>query len=182
MASLFDDLFVVPFFAGLAVALLLPLVGNLLRLRDEWLATLGLAHLAAATGLIGMAFGVPPIWGARLFPEHEVANRLPAWRWHLGFDLLSALAIAAATATVGLMGAFALIFLPSWLAFRLAPDWRRANLLAVAIGAGGYTLAFALALALDQPFAPVLAAVLIGLFALGARGGRRAAGADFPSV
>ena len=269
MASPFDDLFVVPFFAGLAVALLLPLVGNLLRLRDEWLATLGLAHLAAATGLIGMAFGVPPIWGAplgalagagakyaagsrsnsayglmilggwsagllvaanttlgdvlahavidgqlyfsgwrelvvdlailapalpllrvltprliaaRLFPEHEVANRLPAWRWHLGFDLLSALAIAAATATVGLMGAFALIFLPSWLAFRLAPDWRRANLLAVAIGAGGYTLAFALALALDQPFAPVLAAVLIGLFALGARGGRRAAGADFPSV
>lgn len=259
------SLFVIPFFAGLAVALLLPLVGNLLRLRDEWLATLGLAHLAAATGLMGMAFAIPPIWGAplgalagagvkhfsgsrghsvyglmilvgwsagllvaantvlgdalahavvdgqlyfagwrelwidlllllaalpllrrltprliaaRLFPEREVANRLPVWRWHLGFDLLAAVAIATATATVGLMAAFALIFVPAWLAFRFAPDWRRAGLIAGAIGAGSYVLAFALALLLDQPFGPVLAAVL-ALAAAVAAHLRRAAGADF---
>ena len=47
-----DSLLTVPFFAGLTLAVLLPLVGNLLRLRDEWLATLGLAHLAAAGALL----------------------------------------------------------------------------------------------------------------------------------
>jgi zinc transport system permease protein len=259
------SLFVLPFLAGLAVALLLPLVGNLLRLRDEWLATLGFAHLAAATALAGMAIALPPIWGAplgalagaglkhcaggrghsayglmilagwsagllvaantalggalahaltdgqlyfagwrefgadfgvlalalpalrwltprlvaaRLFPEREIANRLPAWRWHLGFDLLAALAIAAATATVGLMAAFALVFVPSWLAFHHAADWRGANRLAAAIGVGAYALAFALALAFDQPFGPVLAAVLVA--ACGAVAVRhRPAGADF---
>lgn len=261
-----DSLFLIPLLAGLAVAVLAPLVGNLLRLRDEWLATLGLAHLAAATGLVGMAFAIPVIWGAplgalagaalkfasrsrsnsayglmilagwsagllvaantvlgdalahamvdgqlyfagwrelgidalvllaalpllrrwtprlvaaRLFPEREQANRLPSWRWHLGFDLLAALTIAAATATVGLMGAFALIFVPSWMAFRLARDWRSANLLAAVIGVGGYGLAFAVALWLDQPFGPLLAAVLILMFAVTAVVGRRPAGADF---
>lgn len=260
-----DSLFAVPFCAGLAAAVLLPLVGNLLRLRDEWLATLGLAHLAAASALVGMAGGVSPIHGApagaalggalkhaaggrghsayglmilagwsagllvaantalgdalahamvdgqlyfarwrelgfdalllcaalfllrrwtprliaaRLFPEGERANGLPAWRWHLGFDLLAALSVAAATATLGLMGAFALIFVPSWIAFRHAPDWRGANRLAAAVGAGAYALAFALALWLDQPFGPVLAAVLVA--ACGALAVRhRPAGADF---
>jgi zinc transport system permease protein len=259
------ELFALPFFAGLAVALLLPLLGNLLRLRDEWLATLGLAHLSAATALVGMAAGLPPIWGAplgalagaglrhaaggrghsayglmilggwsagllvaantalggalahaladgqlyfagwrefwfdaillacalpalrwltprlvaaRLLPEGELANRLPAWHWHLGFDLLTALTIAAATATVGLMAAFALVFVPPWLAFRHAPDWRAANRLATAIGAGAYALAFALALWLDQPYGPVLAAVLV-IACGGLRTHRRPAGADF---
>ncbi len=252
-----DSLFVFPFLAGLAVALILPLVGNLLRLRDEWLATLGFAHLAAATALIGTAFALPAIWGAplgalagaafkhlsgsrsnsayglmilsgwtltllvaantplgdalahavvdgqlyfsgrrellldalvalialpalrrltprliaaRLFPENETANRLPAWRWHLGFDLLAALAIAAGTATIGLMAAFALVFVPPWLAFRFAPDWRRAGWVSVAIGVAAYNLAFFVALALDQPFGPVLAALLIVAFLItGAR-------------
>lgn len=260
-----DSLFVIPFGAGLTVAILLPLLGNLLRLRDEWLATLGLAHLAAATALVGMAFALPPIFGAplgalagagfkhvsgsrghsayglmilvgwsagllvaantalgdalahavvdgqlyfagwrefwldclllvcaspllhwltprliaaRLFPTHEVANRLPAWRWHLGFDLLAALGIALATATVGLMAAFALIFVPPWLAFRFAPDWRRAGVIASAIGVGAYLAAFTLALLLDQPFGPVLAAVLI--LAVAVAGFRcRSASADF---
>lgn len=243
-----DSLFILPFAAGLAVAVLLPLVGNLLRLRDEWLATLGFAHLAAASALVGMAFALPAIWGAplgalagaglkhfsgirghsayglmilagwslgllvaantalggalahgmvdgqlyfagwrefgvdlallllalplvrwltprliaaRLFPAHEVANRLPAWRWHLGFDALAAVAVATATATVGLMAAFALLFVPPWLAFRLAPDWRRAGAISFAIGAGAYLAAFALALWMDQPFGPVLTAMLV---------------------
>ena len=243
-----DSLFAVPFFAGLMLAVLLPLVGNLLRLRDEWLATLGLAHLAAAGALLGMALHLPTFAGAlagavagagtkqasggrsnsayglmilagwaltllvatnttlgdalahalvdgqlyfagwrefaidaivllvalpvlrwlsprliaaRLFPERERANRLPAWRWHLGFDLLAATAIAAGTATFGLMASFALIFVPSWMTFRLGADWRRAQWLAVGIGVAGYGTAFWLALAFDQPFGPVLVAVLV---------------------
>lgn len=251
-----DSFLVVPFCAGLAVALLLPLVGNLLRLRGEWLATLGLAHLATASALLGMAAALPPIFGAplgalagagakhasgsrgdsayglmilagwaitllvaanttlgdalahavvdgqlyfasgrelfaaalllligvpllhrltprliaaRFFPEGERANRLPAWRWHLGFEGFAALAIAAGTATLGLMAAFALIFVPPWLAFRLAPDWRRAGWVAAALGSGGYVLAFVLALWLDQPFGPLLTLVFVVLFGLAAR-------------
>jgi zinc/manganese transport system permease protein len=257
---MFDSLFLLPFLAGLPLALLLPLLGNLLRLRDEWLAALGLAHLAGAAGLAGLALHVPAVLGAplgallggalkyyagargnsafalmilagwaatlliaansalgealahavvdgqlyfagarelaaamlvcvaglaalpwltprlaraRLLPLHEVANRLPAWRWHLGFDLLVALGIAVGTAAFGLMAAFALVFLPPWIAFRLAPDWRRAGLLAAGIGVAGYLLAFLLALALDQPFGPVLVAVLAGAFALSALARRR---------
>lgn len=260
-----DSLFALPFLAGLLLAVLLPPVGNLLRLRDEWLATLGLAHLAAAGVLIGKALHLPTFlaalagamsgvgakqavsahgnsayglmilagWAltllvaantalgealahalidgqlyfagrrelvidavvllmawpalrwltprlvaARLFPERESANGLPAWRWHLGFDLLAATAIAAGTATFGLMASFALIFVPPWIAFRLAPDWRRAQWLAVAIGVAGYGMAFWLALRFDQPFGPVLVAAFVVLFAISAFS-RRPASADF---
>lgn len=255
-----DSLFLIPFLAGLPLALALPLLGNLLRLRDEWLAALGLAHLAGAAGLAGLAFQVPAVAGApvgalaggalkyligargnsvfgllilsgwaatlliaansplgeslahavvdgqlyfagprelaaallagglalaalpwltprliraRLFPRHDTANRLPHWRWQLGFDLLAALAIAVGTATLGLMAAFALVFLPAWLAYRRAPDWRRANRLAAGTGLAAYLAAFAAALALDQPFGPVLVVVLIVVFALAALPARR---------
>lgn len=260
-----DSLFVVPFFAGLTLALLLPLVGCLLRLRDEWLATLGLAHLAAAGALLGMALHLPTFAGAlagalagagakqasggrsnsayglmilagwaltllvaantalgealahalvdgqlyfagwrefaidvivlfvalpllrwltprllaaRLFPERERANRLPAWRWHLGFDLLAATAIAAGTATFGLMASFALIFVPPWIAFRHGANWRRAQWLAAGIGLAGYTAAFWLALVFDQPFGPALVAVLVLSFGISAFW-RRPVSADF---
>lgn len=243
-----DKLFLTPFLAGLAITLLLPLWGNLLRLRDEWLATLGLAHLATATALGGLAFGLPTllgaplgallgalfkqltgqrghaIWGliilagwsaglliaanttlgealahavvdgqlwfagprelyavlsgltftwpllrwltphliaARFFPERETANRLPAWRWHLVFELWVALAIALATTTVGLLATFALILVPSHLAFRLAAHWRQANSLAMLFAVASYLAAFVLALEFDQPFGPTLAAVLL---------------------
>ncbi|MBK7815899.1 MAG: metal ABC transporter permease [Rhodocyclaceae bacterium] len=248
-----DSLLTVPFFAGLTLAVLLPLVGNLLRLRDEWLATLGLAHLAAAGALLGMAAHLPAFVGAlagalagagakqasggrsnsayglmilagwaltlliaanttlgdalahalidgqlyfagwrefaidiavvlaalpalrwltprlvaaRLFPERERANGLPAWCWHLGFDLLAATAIAAGLVTFGLMASFALIFIPPWLAFRRSTDWRRAQWLAIGIGATGFATAFWLALVLDQPFGPVLVTLLVALFVI----------------
>jgi zinc transport system permease protein len=98
---------------------------------------------------------------ARFFPRFEQANQLPAWRWHLCMDLLAATGMAVGTATLGLMGAFALVFVPAWLAFRLAPSWRWTLFIAALIGAGGYLVAFALALFLDQPFGPVLVAVLV---------------------
>jgi hypothetical protein len=45
-------------------------------------------------------------------------------------DLLAAAGMAVGTATLGLMGAFALVFVPAWLAFRLAPGWRWTLLIA----------------------------------------------------
>lgn len=246
----FDPLFRVPLVAGLLIALVLPPIGVMLRVRDEWLAALGLAHLAAASALAGLAVGIPAILGgplgaligavakgygrlrgntaygfmilvgwtaalliaantplgaatgqalidgqlylaapaqlaavvllagaavlalpwliprlirARFFPRHESANRLPARRWHLGFDLLVALAMAVATGTVGLMAAVALVLVPAWAAFRVAAGWRSALAISTGLGVLGYLLAFALALALDQPFGPVLVAVLLAV-------------------
>ena len=66
MDLLLDPLFHIPFLVGLLVSVVLPLTGTLLRLREEWLAALGLAHLAGASGLIGLAAGLPAVLGAPL--------------------------------------------------------------------------------------------------------------------
>lgn len=245
-----DPLFRLPFVAGLLIAGVLPILGALLILRDEWLAALGLAHLAAAGALLGLAVGVPAVLGAslgalgggavksiggargntaygfmiligwsallltaantslgdalgqavmdgqlyfagwtelaaavvlaglampalrrlmpqllraRFFPRHAAANRLPAWRWHLGFDLLAAFGVAVGTATLGLLGTFALVLVPAWAAFRVAPGWVWTLWLAGLIGVAAYLGAFVLALGLDQPFGPMLAAVCLVL-------------------
>lgn len=250
------DPLLLPFIAGLPLALALPRLGLLLRLREEWLAALGLAHLSAATALAAHTVHLPALAGAtagalaggagkhflrvrgnaafalmilagwastlliasnsplgealahaliegqlyfaglvellaalgislsmllalpwltpRLvrahhFPTHEAANRLPAWRWQLGFEWLSALVIAVATATLGLMATFALIFVTPWIAHRLARNWRHGARLASGAGLFAYGVAFALALALDQPFAPILVAVLLLLLGLSAK-------------
>ena len=105
---------------------------------------------------------MPRLLRARLLPHHDDANRLPAHRWHLGFDLLTAGAMAIATAGVGVMAAFALILTPAWIAFRCAPSWRWTLLLATGIGAIGYVAAFVVALRADQPFGPMLVAVMLG--------------------
>jgi zinc/manganese transport system permease protein len=243
-----DPLFRVPFLVGLTLAAVLPLLGVLLRFREEWLAALGLAHLAGASGLLGMAIHLPVVAGAalgamagaavknfwrmggntvyammilvgwaatllvaantglgsvmghalvegqlyfaglqhlaaalivaavaviavpwlaprlahaRLFPGEEVANRKPSWRWHVSFDMLVALAIAAGTASLGLMAAFALAFIPPWVAFRLSRDWRSCFWISVGFAVPSYIISFACALLFDQPFGPVLVAVLI---------------------
>lgn len=243
-----DSLFTLPFLAGLPLAVALPLLGALLRLRDEWLATLGLTHFAAATGLAGVGLGLAAVWAAplgaligamgkyfararsndayavmilagwsltlliaantplghalahamldgqlyfagwreaiagmavalltlsllpwltprliraRLLPSFERANRLPVWRWHLTFDLLVALAVAVATATLGLMATFALVFVPAWLAFLRAANWRASGLVCSGIGVLAYAAAYALALMLDQPFGPTLVLLMV---------------------
>ena len=254
LSAFTDPLFRVPLAAGAVAAAVLPLLGALLRLREEWLAALGLAHIAAGGALAGMGLGVPAVAGgpaaagvaaalktftaargntayavmillgwsatlvlaantplgeslahamvdgqlyfagwpelgglllfaavtlmalpwlmhrlirARFFPEHEHANRLPAWRWHLTFDVLVAAGMALGTATVGLMGAFALAFLPPWVAFRVAPGWRVALGISLGLGLAGYLAAFAAAMAWDQPFGPVLVVALLLGAALG---------------
>lgn len=264
MEVLFDPIFRLPFLTGLMLSISLAVIGVLLRLRDEWLAALGLAHLAGASALLGLAAGIPAVLGAplgalagalikhvgrirgnsifaamilfgwcltllvaanstlgsalgdaliegqlyfagviqtvaaglvlllvvstlpvlaprlvrsRFFPGFEKANPVNAWRWHLGFDVLAALVIAVGVGSVGLMAAFALVFVPPWLAFRVAGSWRQAIVLSLASGAGVYIMAFTAALLLDQPFAPVLVLLLLllmpfGLFAGNTTGGR----------
>jgi zinc transport system permease protein len=119
------------------------------------------AVLLAIATLAGLYWLMPIVIRNRFFPGHDAANQLPAWRWHLAFDLLVALGMAVATATVGLMAAFALVFIPPWLAFRWAGNWKQALLISLGFGAAGYMAAFLLALWLDQPFGPVLVALLL---------------------
>ncbi|WP_371323665.1 metal ABC transporter permease [Dechloromonas sp. ZY10] len=249
-------LFALPFANGLLLALLLPLLGAYLRLRDEWLAALAYAHVAAAGALLAASAALPPVAGglaasavagagkqalqrrlsgaaaqvflllaswalavllvannplaeslghalfdgqlyfagwqqlalaggallltllglrrwsadlllARLYPDFLRLRGRPAWPVLAGFDLLAALCLALATMTLGVMGAFALVFIPAWLAFRRAASWRRGLLLALACGLLAYLAAFALALGLDQPFGPVLALLLLLAVVLG---------------
>ncbi len=250
LSAFTDPLFRLPLAAGAVAAAILPLLGALLRLREEWLAALGLAHIAAAGSLGGMGLGLPALAGgpaaaalaaafktftsaqgntayavmillgwsatlvlaantrlgeslahamvdgqlyfagwaemaglllfagvtlaalpwlmrrlvqARFFPGHDRAGHVPAWRWHLAFDLLVAAGMALGTATIGLMGAFALAFLPPWAAFRAAPGWRAALGVTAGLGLGSYLVAFAAAMTWDQPFGPVLVATLLAL-------------------
>lgn len=250
--TLFDPLFRIPFATGLLLALVLPTIGVLLRLRDEWLAALGLAHLAGVSGLVGLAAGIPAILGAplgavaggllksfgrfrgntvyalmiligwattllvaanttlgsamghalvegqlyfagsihlasslaftvavivlipwmmpvlvraRLFPG-LVTPRDRSARWHIGFDVLVALGMAVGTGTLGLMAAFALVFVPPWLAFRRASHWQACLAISISLGAICYISAFTAALLWDQPFGPTLVAVLVVLAGL----------------
>ena len=249
---MWSDLFLLPFLTGLCLALILPVLGCFLRLRDEWLAALAYAHVAAAGALLALVGGLSPAFGgmaaaalagagkrvfarrlaggaafallllagwavtvllaanqplaerlghalfdgqlyfsggvqlalvapwalfagamlfmlsrhlllARVYPDYFQARHLRAWPVMLGFDLIAALTLALATMTMGVMGGFALIFVPAWIVFRRAASWRRGLLLATLLGVAGYTAAFMLALWLDQPFGPVLALLLIAL-------------------
>lgn len=246
--TLFDPLFRLPFLTGLLYACLLPALGMYLRLRDEWLAALGLTQIAAAGGVLSLFLGLPVLmaalataavaagikglmqrpgndtyavmilsgWSAtlllaansphgeelshalvdgqlyftgmehllsagmlgliivmlfpwlsprlltaRFFPDHFSANQISGWRYHITFDLLAALGLALATQAIGVMAAFALVFIPPWLAFAWASGWRRSLLLALVLGAISYLAAFALAILFDQPFGPLLVAMLL---------------------
>ncbi len=125
----------------------------------------GIVHLAAAATVGFIALAVlpritAPVIRACLVPRQELANRLPAWRWHLSFDALVALGMAVGAGTFGLMAAFALAFVPPLIAFRIARNWRSCQWLSAVIGIAVYVAAFAAALLLDQPFGPMIVAVL----------------------
>ncbi len=249
---MWDDIFLIPFLTGLCLALALPILGCFLRLRDEWLAALAYAHVAAAGALLALVGGMAPAIGgmgaaalagagkrffskrlaggaafalmllggwalavllaanqplaerlghalfdgqlyfsgsdnlyfvlpwclfsipllawlsrqlllARIYPDYFHAQHLPAWPVLSGFDLLAALTLALATMTLGVMGGFALVFVPPWIVFRRARSWHSGLLLSSLIGSVGYVAAFAIALGLDQPFGPVLALLLIAV-------------------
>lgn len=255
-----DPLFRLPFLTGLALAVLLPLVGMYLRLRDEWLAALAFTQVASAGALAAEALALPMLggglggavlaallkggleragasgyalimlagWGLsvllaanlpladrlthalfdgqlyftgpahlaavagtglvvavllrrlsrplmleRFFPDFFLARGLSARRYHLLFDLLAALVLALATTSVGIMGAFALVFAPPLVAFRMGGSWRRGLAIAAGTGVGAYAVAFALALVFDQPFGPLCAIVLVLAAGSVALAGRR---------
>lgn len=249
---MWNELFLTPFLTGLVLAIVLPLLGAYLRLRDEWLAALAYAHIAAAGALLALVGGLPPAAGgigaalvagagrrvfaarltggasyallllgswsvavlmasnsplaerlghalfdgqlyfsdvtvlalvaaggvvsllvlrvlsrnlllAHLYPDFFRIRGLRAWPTQVGFDVLAALCLALATMSLGVMGAFALVFVPPWLAFRRARSWRSGLLWSLCIGVAAYLGAFALALWLDQPFGPILAILLVAL-------------------
>ena len=249
-AVFWSDLFLTPFLTGLGLALTLPVLGCFLRLRDEWLAALAYAQVAAAGALLALVLGGMPALGgmaaaglaglgkplfsrrlaggasfallllagwaiavllaanqplaerlghalfdgqlyfadarqlwltapwsvfacaslfvmsrhlllARVYPDYFRARHLRSWPVVIGFDLIAALTLALATMTMGVMGGFALVFVPAWIVFRRARSWRRSIVAAGLIGVVAYILAFQLALWLDQPFGPILALFLI---------------------
>jgi zinc transport system permease protein len=247
--DLLDRMFLLPFVNGLLLAVLLPLLGAWIRLREEWLAALGLAQVAAAgvvlgaifvqpvalvalaasalaaaakaflgraTGndayaimillgwavsLIGASFAAhgdelgraltqgqiyftgpghlqgigvvfvtalvllpwlsPRLLLGKFFPDHFRANGIANPRHDLVFDVLVALTLALAAMAIGVMAAFALVFVPPWITFRFARGWRRTLAWSVGLGLFAYLAAFALAIRLDQPFGPVLVVALL---------------------
>jgi zinc/manganese transport system permease protein len=254
LSHLLDPMFRWPLLTGLVYAALLPILGMYLRLREEWLAALAFAQVAAAGSLAGAILGMPPQAGAlacacsaaackgwiartgnngyallmvtgwaaailmlanvpiaehlghalfdgqlyftglshlafgaaflvcvavlmpwlsrkllleRMFPDFFKASGLPARRFHLIFDLLIAGGLALATASIGVMGAFGLVFVPSMIAYRVAPSWKGALWIATGCSLAAYAVAFVGAFAADQPFGPMLVFVLTAAAALG---------------
>lgn len=55
------------FLTGLLLSGFVPLLGIYLRMRDEWLAALGLTHVAAAGGVVGVVLHWPVLGAAMLF-------------------------------------------------------------------------------------------------------------------
>jgi zinc/manganese transport system permease protein len=248
LALVFDPLFHLPFLNGLLLVPLAALLGAYLRLREEWLASLAFAQVAAAGGVLSIVLHAPVLlasvltaavagigkgllqragndiyaillllgwsvallmaansphgemlgkalmdgqlyftgWShfiaavallvalaallpwlspklllARLFPDHFSANRLPGGRYHMLFDLLVVTILAVTTTAVGVMATFAVVFVPSWIAFRLATSWRGTVVLSAALALVAYLVAFVAAIIFDQPFGPVLVAILV---------------------
>ena len=246
--AMFDPMFFIPFSTGLLVAVVLPVLGMYLRLREEWLAALAFAQLAAAGSLGAAILGLPVLigglgvsgiaaaakawlvrsgnngyailmvagWGGsilmlanapladhlghalfdgqlyftglsnlwsmaafalvaamlmrwlsgkllleRMFPDFFRARGLSATRFHLLFDLLVAGGLALATASIGVMAAFALVFIPTMIAYQWGRSWRHSLVIATLVSVVAYVVAFEIALVEDQPFGPVLVLSLV---------------------
>jgi zinc transport system permease protein len=80
--------------------------------------------------------------------------------------LLVAAGLALATAAVGVMAAFGLVFFPAMIAYRWGRTWRHAVGIATVVGVAAYTSAFAIALVHDQPFGPVLVLSMVAAAAV----------------
>lgn len=246
---LFDSLFLVPFVNGLLLAVLLAMLGTYSRMRNEWLASLGVAQAAAAGVVLGASIGGASTIGAlsaaiaaavaktllgrrsgndayavmllvgwsaalllaantargedlsrtllqgqlyfsglsqmlgtavlvpaavglmwwlsprlllnRLLPDRLTGHSTPAVTHELAFDVLLGITLALAAIAVGVMAAFALVFLPAWIAFRFAGSWRGALTWSVGLGVVAYVASFAIAILADQPYGPVLVATLL---------------------
>jgi zinc transport system permease protein len=59
------------------------------------------------------------------------------------------------------MAAFALVFIPAWVAFRVAGSWRSTLTWSLLLSTAAYTGSFALAIVSDQPYPVLVAALLV---------------------
>ena len=140
------------------------MVGRALLDGQLYFTTAGTLVTAVVVALFSLGllhWLAPRLMQARFYPDHFSANGLPAWPHQIGFDLLAVAVIALGTLSLGVMAAFALVFIPAWIAFHLARGWRQVVLLSMALALLAYLPAFVLAIALDQPFAPVLTLLLV---------------------
>jgi zinc/manganese transport system permease protein len=79
MELLLDPLFRLPFLNGLCLALTLPVFAVMLRLQRQWLAAIGVAHVAGAGGVIAGAVSLPALpmaWLAALLAGLLKPSRL----------------------------------------------------------------------------------------------------------
>jgi zinc/manganese transport system permease protein len=170
-----DDTYAVMLLSGWSTALLL--AANTAHGEDLSRALLqGQIYFTGASELtgivaIGLAVALLLPWASprlllgRFFPEHYAANGIANPRHEVVFDMLAAVTLAVAASVVGVMGAFALVFVPPWIAFRFAHGWRRTVEWSAGLGVLSYVVAFVLAIALDQPFGPMLVATLLAVAA-----------------
>lgn len=120
----------------------------------------GLVGLLVVTG-VGIRRVSSSLLLGCLFPDRLTDGERVTRRHDLAFDVLVAVGLALAATMVGVMAAFALVFVPAWVAFRFAWSWRAAVVLSVALGVVAYTVSFAAAILFDQPYGPVLVASLL---------------------
>jgi zinc transport system permease protein len=168
-----NDSYAVMLLVGWSAALLL--AANTVRGEDLSRALLeGQLYFTSVSELVGIALllGVVIVALARLsrpllmgclFPDRLVDNRRIATRYDLVFDVLVAVSLAFAATVVGVMAAFALVFIPAWVAFGLAWNWRAALAWSLILGSVAYVSSFALAVLFDQPYGPVLVATSLVL-------------------
>lgn len=137
-------------------------------LFDGQLYFTGEAHLVAS--LVAWSVAAPVLgWLnrslllAHVFPEFHRARGLDPRPRLMVFDVLAGMVIALATVSIGVMAAFALVFVPPLIASRFGHSWRAGLALAALVGMLGYSAAFVLSLGFDQPFGPVCALLLVSL-------------------
>jgi zinc transport system permease protein len=133
--------------------------GQLYFTRGSHLA-MGLALALVSAALLPWLS--PRILLGRFFPDHFRANGVRP-KHDILFDVLVALTLALSATVVGVMAAFALVFVPPWIAFRFAHGWKRTLAWSVGLGLVAYLVSFVAAIRLDQPFGPVLVAALLGV-------------------
>jgi zinc/manganese transport system permease protein len=166
-----NDGYAVMLLMGWSTALLL--AANIARGEDLSHALLegqlyftGTSQLWSIAVLLAIVVATITVFSRRLLlgcllPDRVVGDSRPAARYDLAFDVLVAISLALAATVVGVMAAFALVFIPAWVAFRVAGSWRSTLTWSLLLGTAAYAGSFALALIFDQPYGPVLVAALL---------------------
>lgn len=83
-----DSLLWLPLVTGLLAAALLARLGVWLRLREEWLAAFGIAHVAAAGAMLGAAAGAPALAVAPLAAAAGAVLKRMHGRGNAGYVLM----------------------------------------------------------------------------------------------